>query len=70
VKEVIMMPTFDASSRAPKGDALQLVQVDGVVVRELEEYVTAIASMYKQNSFHNFNHACRKYQCRWLFFYS
>jgi hypothetical protein len=67
VQEVIMMPKFDASIRAPKGDALQLVQVDGVVVRELEEYVTAIASMYKQNAFHNFNHACRKYQCHWLF---
>lgn len=57
-----MMPKFDASSTAYKGDALQLVEVDGIVVRELEEYVTGIAAMYKQNSFHNFSHACRKYQ--------
>ena len=61
VKEVILMPRFDAENYGHQGYDPRLVEIDDFVVHELGEYVKSIACMYRQNSFHNFKHACRKY---------
>lgn len=52
---VINMPEFDAevASRMYEEDVELVPEVE----KELIEYVTAIASGYKKNSFHNFEHA-------------
>lgn len=56
VKEVIPMPTFDALA------ALDIKVVDDVelsadVLWQLHDFVTSISTMYRDNPFHNFQHA-------------
>ena len=55
VKEVIHMPKFDAKQAI--GDEYKSVQIDPVIIRDLGEYVTGVAKMYRNNPFHNFEHA-------------
>ena len=55
VEEVIWLPRNDALSPQAKVD--QEVDIPAVVADELCEYVTAIAAMYNNNTFHNFEHA-------------
>jgi len=55
VKEVITLPNFD-------GAILSIQDPDSVelpedVVQQLHDYVTKICMMYRNNSFHNFEHA-------------
>lgn len=58
VKTSIQMAEFDAKkSSLAAGDASK-VKVDPVVVDELRSYVGIIASMYRDNPFHSFEHAC------------
>ena len=57
VKEVITMPTFDAKTATAMGRRVR-VELDHQVICELREYVGVIASMYRDNPFHNFQHAC------------
>lgn len=56
VTEVIQIPEFD--SKAYKGyvdpDSLDL---GATVMAQLKRYVTIIAAMYRNNPFHNFEHA-------------
>ncbi|CAB9511297.1 Receptor-type guanylate cyclase gcy [Seminavis robusta] len=52
VAEVIVLPGF-SSERDTRG-----VEVDSDVLAQLLQYVGAIAGMYHENPFHNFEHAC------------
>lgn len=53
VKEIIELPEFDAKV-AKHTQNPESIQLDTVVKKQLETYVTAIASMYRKNAFHNF----------------
>lgn len=50
---MISLPHFEGKT---KGDATA-IELNQSVTDALEQFTTAIASMYKQNSFHNFEHA-------------
>jgi hypothetical protein len=57
VTEVIRLPKFEAKAAAI-GDEYKKVQISETVKAQLHEYVSIIASSYRNNSFHNFEHAC------------
>jgi hypothetical protein len=57
VIEAIALPKFD--SKAATGTSNHhLVQISPSVVSALRKYVSIIASTYRDNPFHNFEHAC------------
>jgi class 3 adenylate cyclase len=56
VAEIIMLPDFDPAMAIRKKDPAT-VEVDPKVVAQLRKYVSAIATMYRSNPFHNFEHA-------------
>lgn len=56
VKDIIHLPLFDAQG-AQIQDNPGLLQLDAAVKDQLLEYVTEVASMYRYNPFHNFEHA-------------
>ena len=51
------MPKFDARVAIAMEDH-DTIEIDPNVIAELREYVTLIASAYRNNPFHNFEHAC------------
>jgi class 3 adenylate cyclase len=53
LKEIIHLPTFSKQT-AKKRDNVEL---NPVVLDQLENYVSTVASMYRDNPFHNFEHA-------------
>jgi hypothetical protein len=55
VTETITLPSFDP--RAATHVNPDSVRVSSRVVEQLRDYVSAIASMYRDNPFHNFEHA-------------
>ena len=55
VAEVIMLPDFDDRT-ANKVDP-ESVELTTEVVEQCRRYVSIIASMYRDNPFHNFEHA-------------
>lgn len=54
VKEIIELPEFSAVSSPQK---MSLEDIDGVIKDQLYDYVAAIALIYHNNPFHNFEHA-------------
>ena len=56
VAEVIRLPTFDPRSVKEHVDPAS-IELDSQVMSQLKRYVTIIAAMYRQNPFHNFEHA-------------
>jgi 3'5'-cyclic nucleotide phosphodiesterase len=56
VREIRSLPRYDAKAARRQKEPEQ-VELEGSVVEELREYVSNIASMYKDNAFHNFEHA-------------
>jgi hypothetical protein len=56
VKEVIRLPNFDPKSFKGHVDPAS-VELDAKVMSQLKRYVTIIGAMYRQNPFHNFEHA-------------
>ena len=56
VQEIITLPKFDKSVNHQNVDAADIV-ISPVVVEQLKEFVIWVASMYKNNPFHNFDHA-------------
>jgi class 3 adenylate cyclase len=56
VKETITLPRFDAESARHESRPEDIV-LGPEVERELHDYVTTIAMMYRENPFHNFEHA-------------
>jgi hypothetical protein len=57
VLEVMEMPQFDAAAAAAVENHSK-IQIPNAVIESLKEYVTLIASSYRSNPFHNFEHAC------------
>jgi hypothetical protein len=57
VTEVIKLPKFDAKLAALENNKKE-VEISSEVSSQLREYVSVIASMYHDNPFHNFEHAC------------
>ena len=57
VTEVIELPAFDAEMFVASVDP-KTVELKENVVNQLREYVTIIASTYRENPFHNYEHAC------------
>ena len=58
VKDIITLPEFHQTvSTSPANSNLDDIQVSIETVRELRMFVTGIANMYRDNSFHNFDHA-------------
>jgi class 3 adenylate cyclase len=53
VQEIIRMPVF----KRGKGSQIKEEDLGTAVLEQLREYVSAIASMYRRNPFHNFEHA-------------
>ncbi|CAB9498466.1 Receptor-type guanylate cyclase gcy [Seminavis robusta] len=58
VKTVIHMPKFDSTKQAHQMGKYKGISVEDDVVKELTAYVAAIAAIYRDNPFHNFEHAC------------
>ena len=56
VQEIITLPEFDTSVNHQIGDVAGIF-ISLVVLDQLKAYVTWVASMYKANPFHNFDHA-------------
>jgi class 3 adenylate cyclase len=52
-REIIHLPTFRGQTEKKEED----VELDPVVLDQLQNYVAAVASMYRNNPFHNFEHA-------------
>jgi hypothetical protein len=57
VAEVIKLPKFDPELFA-KADDWQSIELEEIVSTQLHQYIEIIASMYRSNPFHNFEHAC------------
>jgi class 3 adenylate cyclase len=53
VQEIIHLPAFNGEIAKDQDD----VELDPVVHDQLENYVSIVASMYRDNPFHNFEHA-------------
>eukprot|EP00977_Amphora_coffeiformis_P005788 scaffold1221_cov207-Amphora_coffeaeformis.AAC.47 len=56
VKEIISLPEYDANAHKNEPDP-DTIHMSDVVKKELEDYVASIASMYRFNPFHSFEHA-------------
>jgi class 3 adenylate cyclase len=56
VQEIITLPEFDRSASRNRQDP-DTVEISPVVLEQLKMFVTWIASMYRANPFHNFDHA-------------
>ena len=56
VVEVIALPEFDSKVSKRQQDP-ETVEIPSTVEDQLRHYVTCISVMYKQNAFHNFDHA-------------
>jgi class 3 adenylate cyclase len=56
VQEIITLPEFDMAANQESVNAADVV-IPAVVIDQLKAYVTWVASMYKDNPFHNFDHA-------------
>jgi hypothetical protein len=57
VAEVIKLPKFDPE-RFAKVDDWHQIELGQEVSKQLHQYIEIIASMYRSNPFHNFEHAC------------
>jgi len=56
IVEIISMPKFDAGAARGEAD-WQTIDIGEEAQNELREYVSLIASMYRENPFHSFEHA-------------
>jgi 3'5'-cyclic nucleotide phosphodiesterase len=56
VREIVELPEFDAKAFHKQEDP-ETIELGAEVKKQLQQYVLSIASMYNENSFHNFEHA-------------
>jgi len=56
VKDVVWIPKFDSDAASKQKSANEVELGDGVV-EQLQSYIQTIAAMYRDNPFHNFEHA-------------
>ena len=57
VCEVISLPEFDPKTATASPENVDAAKLPDKVSEELRSYVVSVASMYKDNPFHNFAHA-------------
>lgn len=57
VKEIIHLPEFNSANHQSEKEFTSVQIIDSEVVKELRDYVTCISLLYRDNSFHNFEHA-------------
>ena len=57
VQEIIWLPEFDADAARNQDDPL-MIELDDAVILQLRAFISAIANLYRNNSFHSFEHAC------------
>ena len=57
VVETITLPKFDRDHAKRRLNQSHATELDPSATSQLREYVTTVASMYRQNPFHNFDHA-------------
>mmetsp|Transcript_20743 Transcript_20743/g.59114 ORF Transcript_20743/g.59114 Transcript_20743/m.59114 type:complete len:657 (-) Transcript_20743:76-2046(-) len=57
VTETITLPKIDPEDLLRIRELHVSVELDSVVMEQLRDYVTSIASFYRANAFHNFEHA-------------
>jgi len=57
VQEIICLPEFDQLAGPQRNVNLSEVEIPEIVVEQLRDLVTAIATLYRHNPFHNFEHA-------------
>ena len=57
VQEIITLPEFDILAFDQQRIHVAEMEISFVVVEQLKEFVIWVASMYKNNPFHNFDHA-------------
>ena len=56
VVEIITLPKFDSKLAHNQADP-NTIEIPPLVVAQLREYVRTVATMYRENPFHNFEHA-------------
>jgi class 3 adenylate cyclase len=56
VVEIIELPEFDEKVSHHEVD-LRLIEIEDVVLEQLNDYIETITSLYRENHFHNFEHA-------------
>jgi len=57
VKEIITLPAFNKKINKGKEKEPNTIVIPPKAIEELHTYVTSIATMYRKNPFHNFEHA-------------
>jgi hypothetical protein len=57
VAEIITLPQFDPKGVNRKKTRAEDIELSVEVITQLRDYVTTIASMYRDNAFHSFEHA-------------
>jgi 3'5'-cyclic nucleotide phosphodiesterase len=57
VAEVIVLPDFNARKAAERAN-YKSIELREEIMEQLKSYVTSIAATYRDNPFHNFEHAC------------
>ena len=55
-KEIITLPIYTAKEISKRRDP-NLIELDEAVMSQLREFVATVAAMYRDNAFHNFEHA-------------
>jgi Adenylate and Guanylate cyclase catalytic domain len=60
VVEVINLPEFDVAAYHGSTDAKH-IRLDPAVVAQLRRFISLLATKYRDNPFHNFDHASRKW---------
>jgi hypothetical protein len=62
-RKLFVLPEFDYYAEMPDSKTMIL---DPRVELQLYEYLTAVASIYRKNPFHNFEHASHEQlRCQW-----
>jgi hypothetical protein len=56
VLEIIELPKFDSAAARNQIDT-NTIDLDPVVFRQMEDYTTTISTLYRENPYHNFEHA-------------
>jgi hypothetical protein len=59
VREIITLPNFEAAAARMQEDP-EKIDLGDTVKDQLHDYVFTLASMYRANHFHNYEHATRK----------
>ena len=57
VVDAIALPLFDANLVVTESN-IEAIEIDPVVVEQIREFVSVISLLYRENPFHNFEHAC------------